>query len=179
MIEVILVQQGEPLDSKWRGNGKPKKLWTEHDSERMERVALGLFGVVREVDGVFTGPAIRTIQAAKAISRFFGRDFEIIESLSHASTEGYQALIPTRGRHIIIGQDPAIRRFVGEVCRISRDALEPLHRGGAISIKKNSSDCWQLSWMLQPRHLRSIGSSLLQYRESITQLSSMRSIIPF
>lgn len=194
MIEVILVQQssfdeystpdgdntidGQSSSCPDKANSAP----TPQEDERLQRLARGLFGTIREVDGIFTPRSSSAIRAAEAIAALFRRPIEIFET-SHEDTSGvYEALIPTRGRHLIFAEDPALRRLVGKLCGISEYVFEPLQRGGAISIKKDVMDRWRISWMLQPRHLRSIGSSLMKLASDSPEpfripLPSMRNVI--
>ena len=180
MIEVILVQQssfdehntpdgystsdghsaidGQSSSCPDEVNAAP----TPQEHERLKRLARGLFGTIREVDGIFTPRSSSAIRAAEAIAALFSRPIEIFETSHEDTSAVYEALIPTRGRHLILTEDPALRRLVGKLCGISEFVLEPLQRGGAISIKKDVMDQWRVSWMLQPRHLRSIGSSLMK-----------------
>ncbi|MCB0331404.1 MAG: histidine phosphatase family protein [Bdellovibrionales bacterium] len=162
MIEVVVVRHGIAVDrDEWDEDDFDRPL-TEKGVERMEKAALGLKKIVGEMNGVVSSPYVRAKQTADILGNTFDCKVEVVEQLGCGRYKECKALLPTQGRYLFVGHEPDLRQFAAEACKISASGIEPLKKGGALSIKKGPADNWAISWIFQPRHLRSIGNSLVK-----------------
>ena len=162
MIEVVVVRHGIAVErDEWDGDDFDRPL-TEKGRSRMERAALGLHRIVGDVKGVVSSPYERAKETAEILAETFGCKLEFADELGCGRFQECESLLPTQGRTLFVGHEPDLRQFAACACGVDPYGLEPLKKGGALSIKKTPSDQWAISWIFQPRHLRSIGNSLVE-----------------
>ncbi len=162
MIEVVVVRHGIAKErDEWEGDDFERPL-TSKGFSRMERAALGLHRIVGDVSMILSSPYERAKQTAEILAETFDAPLELREELGCGRYEECRGLLPTTGRTLFVGHEPDLRLFATEMCGVSADGLEPLKKGGALSIKKGPSDLWAISWIFQPRHLRSIGNTFVK-----------------
>lgn len=162
MIEVVVVRHGIAAErDEWDGDDFDRPL-TDKGKARMERAALGLHRIVGDVSGIVSSPYQRAKETAEILATTFSCQLEFADQLGCGRYKECKALLPTQGRTLFVGHEPDLRKFAASACGIDADGLEPLKKGGALSIKKTPTDHWAISWIFQPRHLRSIGNSLVE-----------------
>jgi len=164
-MDLYLMRHGKAEKTAPEGGGDRERPLTLRGTTELKEIASWLCTQGCSIDCIATSPLIRAHQTAAIISETYpaAQGPELWEELAPGG-DGNRLLSRIRQQQttrslLLIGHEPSMSAFIGQIISGSGDVRIELKKGGLAKIVNffpSGESSGDLAWLLSPRHMRSV-----------------------